>query len=452
MNDEEFFQNILKKVYQGRNLFFTGPGGTGKSYIIKKLAKQLTDNQYKVAVVAPTGVAAINLCQPLISASTIHKWSGIRGDFNMSPESIAEKLASDFTIVPKWRKTNLLIIDEVSMVGKKLLHQLDAIAKRIRNNARVFGGLQVIFSGDILQLPPVKDTFIFKSELFDEFDFVPIVFKIPKRYNDPDYYNMLLRIREGYQTAEDVAFLESRKDAYIEYLKTNAMDLLTVKPTRLYSLRSDTDLYNRQEIAKLCTPAFVSEGIDNIQIYKNKKSLYDFFLLQLDERIPKAIEYRVGAQVMLKLNIEVEANLANGSRGVVVDINSEYLTVKMLDGIEHQFKKEAFDYENDDGHAVRLQFPFILAWALTIHKAQGCTLDFVVGDCGGSVFSNGQAYVLLSRVRNGVGLFLIDFLPESIKVDQEALRKSIELETLAEMHDDEQEPEEQDPPPEYSSV
>jgi ATP-dependent DNA helicase PIF1 len=151
----------------------------------------------------------------------------------------------------------------------------------------------------------------------------------------------------------------------------------------------------------------------------------------LDDILPKSVAFKVGAQVMLKVNLNVKKGLVNGSRGVILQMEREFVFVRFINGQRIRVPLHTCVIEDKDGKASRTQIPFILAHSLTIHKVQGATLDFVICDLGPSVFAEGQAYVALSRARNIKGLFISEFFPPCIKVNKQALKYSKELKKKA---------------------
>lgn len=461
--DPRIWDTLLDLVHKKRNIFLLGPGGFGKSHTIRRLSSFLTEACWNVASTALTGIAAINNSvtdtEEPIYGTTLHRWSGIGSRFNMDRADIVRLAASNKDTRTNWMLTDILIIDEISMMGRDLLETVDAIGKKIRESNLPFGGLQVIFSGDFLQLPPVKDEWVFNSPLFERFDLAPILFSVPMRYTDENYVKLLLRMREGYTTVEDHRFLQSRVDAYSRYIATKDSNILAVQPTRLYSTRKDVGEFNICELKKLKTRTFKFVATDVVLMKKGATQRDQEYLLKsLEDLIPEEIELKVGAQVMLRTNNWIGDGYGNGSRGVIVDIVIEgskgpvaepsspnwkllklvpiedevVLHVKMMDGNVKQFPRYNFMNGDKNGDVLRRQTPFILAWALTIHKSQGSTLDYAIVDCGGSVFEKGQAYVACSRVRSGDGLLLLDYVRSSIKTSQEALEYSIELEARAE--------------------
>ena len=195
---------------------------------------------------------------------------------------------------------------------------------------------------------------------------------------------------------------------------------MIVKPTVLNSRRIDVDFENDQELEKLGGPTKDFAAFDEFQP-RNSHARAEHYFKQLDDAIPKYIYLKVGAQVMLKANLDIPGGLANGSRGVVTEILDAGVKVKWNNGKTTLVAKHTWLQEDKDGKAMRSQIPLILAWSLTIHKVQGCTLDLAVCNLGPSIFCPGQAYVALSRVRSLSGLYLSELYPSVINADQDAL-------------------------------
>ena len=179
--------------------------------------------------------------------------------------------------------------------------------------------------------------------------------------------------------------------------------------------------YNDRELDQLDGKAFYYVSHDIFEPFTDKAK-YDHYQLLLDDSIPKSVKLKKGAQVILKKNLDVKGGLANGSRGVVIDLDTESVTVKFVCGRTERIITKVWELTDDDAFASRSQLPFILGWAMSIHRAQGTTIDYAVVDLGPSIFMPGQAYVALSRVRNLEGLFVKELYVPSIKTNQRALK------------------------------
>ncbi len=433
----DILSSIFKAIDNGENIILYSAGGCGKTYTLREIEVYLNEKGRAFSATATTGVAAINLNIPEkeIAARTLHSWAGI-GMARGTADKLASKILRIKTYRDRWINTDILIIDEVSMLGKELFEKLDYIGKRIRGkrardkHAKPLGGIQLILSGDFLQLPPVKDEWVFQSEAWNDLNLKPFIFEEPKRYDDLEYFDLLLRVREGKHTEEDLRKLNMRVKAYDKVMniinKSDSTDM--IRPTVLYSRRIDVNSYNDKELAKLKTPVHNFISKDSFKpTEKGIKS--DRYIGILNDSIPKVLSIKVGAQVMLKANLDVEGGLVNGSRGVVTGMNpeSKYVMVKFLNGKNIRIMTHVWEIKDKDGKGTREQIPLILAYSLTIHKSQGGTLDYAICDLGPSIFTSGQAYVALSRIRNRKGLFISNFDPNSIMASETALEYSNSL-------------------------
>lgn len=415
---------------------------THNTHMLKEIAAYLQEKGKVIGVTATTGVAALNLNIPerKIQGRTLHSWGGVGLGDGVVAKLVA-KIMSKPAAKKRWMETEILIIDEVSMLGGDFFDKLDFIGRTIRSREMdPLGGIQLILSGDFMQLPPVKDEFCFKSLAWKELNLTPFMFLDPKRYDDVDYFHLLLRVRDGEPTNEDIKCLYARVQAYEHFckmVKECADETKIIKPTEAYSHRSNVEFTNDKELEKLPGQTYDFNCIDSLNKYtKNFKK--EYYIKQLEDAVPQKISLKVGAQVMLKCNMSFEQGLVNGSRGVVtnIDYEMEVVTVKFLRGRTARIERHEWEFEDKEGKGIRSQIPLILAWACTIHKLQGCTLDFCVLDLGHTIFACGQAYVGLSRVRSLKGLFLSSFETSSIMTSKTALQYSKELQLKEKLLDD----------------
>jgi len=403
----DHYSQLKEYLFQGHNVFLTGPGGVGKSYFIHKLREDFKN--MNIVLTSTTGVSSFNL-----GAQTIHSFSGIGAMKKTDKlETVMKKVKRKLSLAAI-HACHVLVIDEISMLGKSYLEMLDKVFRTVRKSDEVMGGIQIIFTGDFLQLPPIDDDFCFESEVWANLVLKTIHLTKMHRVNDPIYTSLLERVRVGKHTPDDNQVLYKRYFAYKEMSeqdeKDDEKDECRILPTFLYSKRMDVDEKNMEELRKnpnemlIFKPVFVpGKGRQNV-----------------NELSP--LYMKVGAQVMLNVNMDCENGLVNGSRGVVIGYGNDMLDVKFLNGSVLSFNRHEFITE-EDGQVMHkiVQFPFILAYALTIHKVQGCTLDYAVIDIGHSVFESNMSYVALSRVRNLEGLFLKAFQPHKIFCNQKAL-------------------------------
>lgn len=414
--DEEIIDCVLNTK---RNIFIHGPAGTGKSTLLREIIAR-NEGSKKIGLTATTGVAAL-----LIKGQTLHRFLGL-GLAQQDVDYLYKRIVKNKKAENDWKKIDMLIIDEVSMLGGKLFSKIDDLAKRIRKNMLPFGGIQLVFVGDLFQLPPVKDIWIFESEAYKQCNFKFFNLTKSKRYENSEYFDMLLRIREGVLIKEDYKKLKKCVKKY-----QNMSEFKKIVPTVLYSRKVNVEEYNQKKLDQIDKQEFTFVATD---IFQNKeagimmkKTEKDFFKNILDENIPHTIHLKVGAQVMLKKNF-IDSKLSNGSRGVVVALTSRSVLVEFTDGDCVEINYEQWDMSDENHIVIRQQIPLVLAYSITCHKSQGSTLDCVVCDIGPSVFAYAQAYVALSRVRDIDGLYISNLSKHSIRADPKvvAFIKSID--------------------------
>lgn len=449
----------LKLAKEGKSLFITGSGGTGKTFLIRQIVKDLRCSGKIVCITALTGAAASLMAD--IGARTLHSWAGISAK-DVSVDQRVKQVMRRKECVQRWVDTDTLIIDEVSMLTPQMALELDSIGRRIRSkcvrieNAKnlPFGGLQLVFVGDFFQLPPIvpsgsKKTFVFEVLAEErERGIVPpfasvirskkqvIVLKKNYRQNkDPVFQEILDNIRYGRVTDKAINILRKRVQRVPEG---------DLKPTRILPRRSQVDLINSGEMDKLRGMGemdYKSDTMEKRIIYKSSESgcgVIPIVVWNTMKREPKtlldseeidliknpsgiteskaieesdksgrydpSLRLRIGAQVMVTANLDIEKGIANGTRGVVRDIDVDWVMIELKDGSLYKVRK--YTFETSHGSIGIRQMPLILAWAITIHKSQGQTIDFAEIDLGSSIFANGQAYVALSRVRSLDGLYI----------------------------------------------
>lgn len=421
-------QTAYDKYIARQNIFITGPGGAGKSALIRLIYQHSISNNKRIQVCALTGCAALLLqCK----AKTIHSFSGIGLGTGLI-EANVDKVAKSHFKRKNWRSVDILIIDEVSMMSKKIFEMLDAIGKKVRNNNRPFGGIQLIFSGDFYQLPPVgnKDEpetgqFCFESELwfetFQKENHIQLI-KI-FRQSDEIYASILNQIREGRLKRSSVNTLTDQVNKPID-------PAMLIKPTKLYPVRNKVEQINNSEMAKLETtakdyqmkivldlPMTAQERLERGSFTKDQIQA-EITYIQTNLICEPELSLKVGAQVMCIANIELinGAMLCNGSQGIVTKIR-EFPVIRWNNGIEAEMSHHVWQSETIPGIGIS-QIPLILAWALTIHKSQGATMDNAEIDVGSSIFECGQTYVALSRVKSLEGLYLTSFDVNRIKINK----------------------------------
>lgn len=422
----------FNKYIQGENIFITGPGGTGKSLLIKHIKKHADMNNKKIQVCAMTGCAALLLS---CKAKTLHSWSGI-GLGNGTIEQHVNKIMNNTFKKAVWKNIGTLIIDEISMMSKKIMEMLDTIGKKIRKNNKPFGGIQLIFSGDFYQLPPVgnkdePDTmkFCFESEFWNETFKKDNHIELKKifRQKDEEYCKILNEIREG-------RLKRSSLNKLMEQVSKNEEDIKSTEiiPTKLFPVRNKVDVINNEQIGNLKGEEYIFESKFNLEVpiseteKKINKSKFtseqiksELEYIQGNLLCEKILKLKVGAQVMSIANIEYPNGIiCNGSQGIIKEFNDKGLpVVKFHSGFEITMNSHIWPSENIPGIGVS-QIPLILSWAITIHKSQGASLDKAEIDAGSSIFECGQTYVALSRVKSLNGLYLTSFDVNKIRINK----------------------------------
>lgn len=405
---EKTYRAISEDLRSGNNVLLMGPGGCGKSYTIQRLYYESKQRGVVVNLTALTGIAAFN-----IGGSTLHRFAGL-GVQELPLPVLINKIRKYSSNIKRWNKCRILIIDEISMMGRKLLEKVDYIARKIRYIDKPFGGIQLVLVGDLLQLPPVNDEWCFKSPLWKDLRLKVHHLTTPFRYRDTTFFDLLCRIRMGKPSEEDLSILTERHRVYFDA----DFDKMTIKPTILFSTKVNVRDHNTRELAKLSGKSIVVQAED--RLVKGNGDL-NHHKTVFDGSVPERVELKVGAQVMLIFNLDVENGLMNGSRGVVTRIlGADTVEVEFRSG-RKTIKPIIWEHETEEIKVSRRQLPLVLAYSMTIHKSQSSSLDCCVMDLGDSIFAPGMAYVALSRVRSLEGLYISDFAPKSIISDKEAL-------------------------------
>lgn len=440
-------QLALDEFNKGKNIFLTGPGGSGKTELIKRMVTMSEAHHKKIQVCALTGCAAVLLnCK----AKTVHSWAGI-GLASGAIEEIVRKVIGNKFKTAAWKKVDILIIDEVSMMSLKIFEILDLVGKKVRKNLlKPFGGIQVVFSGDFYQLPPVgndesSSAFCFESEYWaSTFDTV-VQLKTIFRQTDKTYTDILNQIRVG-------KLYKSSLDKLSEHVNKPIPITSLFKPTILLPRRKDVDHINIAELAKLGSVEqykytlakvaatelagtgagdkykknFVSKINDlgkitdlGIQDISDSQKDMEYSFLENNIMADKEVILKKGTQVMCIANIDMECDkpIVNGSQGVIIEFVGGLPLIQFNNGEKRTVGYHTWISENFASIAVK-QIPLILAWAITIHKAQGVSLDLAQIDVGSNIFECGQTYVALSRIKSLEGLYLTAFNPQKIKVNK----------------------------------
>ena len=416
---KEIFESYLNE----ENIFITGPGGTGKTYVIKQIYEHAINNNKKISVTALTGVASVLLdC----NATTIHSWSGI-GISNKTETQIINKINRSKFYKHNWENTDILIIDEISMMSSRLFDLLNKIGQVIRCNKKPFGGIQLIFSGDFFQLPPVKETFFcFESEQFNNiFDKIINLTKV-FRQNDIIYKKLLLNMRKGLITKKSIDLLNSK--IIDDKFDKNAKNITRLVPTKNKAFEINDHFINCIKDKKYIYKRTYKENVDNLsKTEKNKLDLmsdiekeYEYNYIKESTLTEENLVLKKGAYVMCIANLDIGEGIANGTTGIIVDFSPQKLPIVQFDKHKIVIGKKEWKSENVPGISV-FQIPLILAWGITIHKAQGLTLDKAIIDIGKDLFEAGQMYVALSRIKSLEGVYLKEFNINNLKINYKVL-------------------------------
>jgi ATP-dependent exoDNAse (exonuclease V) alpha subunit len=428
---------ILKKGY---NVFLTGPPGSGKTFLLNKFIRYLRSKEKRVAITASTGIAATHL-----GGLTIHSWSGI-GIKTELLDSDINNLKKKYYIKKNLREVDVLIIDEISMLHAYQLDMIDKILRQIRKNPFPFGGIQVVLSGDLFQLPPVRKTgpvfkdnlekiseeekkatglfnlkslvsekdlgvsFINKAYVWPQMNLKICYLKEQYRFSDNNLNRILSNLRQNKISKEDVELLKnSAKDSRNNQNKSKYL-------TKLYTHNLDVDSINVGELNKLKdkTYTYFMHGEGN-------EFLVDF--IQKGSLISKELKLKKGAIVMFVKN-NFEQGYVNGTLGEVIRFNEDNLPiVKTFDEKVITVYPAIWEIEDLNGEikAQVEQLPLRLAWAITVHKSQGMSLDAAQIDLS-KCFEFGMGYVAISRLKTLAGLSLQGFNKKALQVDPKILK------------------------------
>lgn len=407
LNEDQ--QTALDYATEGHNLFITGPAGTGKSLTISKIVEALSDMGKTVYVTASTGIAASLLSGSLdTGVRTFHGWAGI-GLGKYAAHSHAKFIMKNENAKERILKTDVVILDEVSMMDAEYMDKVNAVLQLVRKSQLPFGGIQIITSGDFFQLPPPQKgrkepLYLFQVSLWDKLVEKTVVLSKVYRQSKQEFIDMLTKIRNNH--------VDGSVWTIMNRLAKNELRTDTgIKPTTLYCRNANVDNMNANELRMLEGKAHFFRAREHYKDEDTKKEQKESFSLVSELFLKK------GAQVMCLLNLSPEDGIVNGSRGVVTHIHNtkapsatwleedkcakDYVRVRFLNGHEHSFSVEKQEVKDEFGEVVawKEQFPFKLSWALTIHKSQGASIDLLDVDLAGC-FAPGQAYVAISRGTN----------------------------------------------------
>jgi ATP-dependent exoDNAse (exonuclease V) alpha subunit len=425
-------RQALSVMLGGASVFLTGAPGAGKTFVLNEFIRRARARGKRVAVTASTGIAATH-----IGGMTIHSWSGLGIKDSLSEWDI-DRLKDNDRLLKRYNATDILVIDEVSMLHGSRLDMVNLVCKLLRASDKPFGGLQVVLVGDLFQLPPISRAgqqidFAHTSAAWHELD--PNICYLTEQHRQTVEGDGLLQLLEAMRRGD--------VNEWHEEQLTNRLGLQPgqdVIATKLYSHNVDVDAINAGQLKQL--PGTKHSYTMQFGGQKSRAEQFAKALLA-----PEILTLAIDAEVMFVVN-DPGSGFYNGSRGVVVDFDNGYPVVELYTGRSITVEPHEWKLEEDGKvRATATQLPLRLAWAITIHKSQGMSLDAAVVDLSRS-FAPGMGYVALSRVRSLDGLYLAGInnlalrLHPDIHAYDETLRALSTL--LAESTEDA--PEHDDPP------
>ncbi len=404
-------QQALDILRSGASVFLTGEPGSGKTHTVNAYVAWLRSHGIEPAITASTGIAATH-----IQGMTIHSWSGIGVLERMTPEAL-DAIVSKEHVVRRIQKASVLIIDEVSMLSANVLSMVDEVARAVRRNGSAFGGMQVVLVGDFFQLPPVsrgtvKVPFAFESGSWASLNPLVCYLTEQHRQDDPRFLSILSAIRAGESDHTHVSSIMTRE---------TDLDGVDEDTPRLYTHNMDVDRINADKLALLPAksyrytmdttgPAVLTEAL--------KRGCLS----------PDMLELKEGAVVMCTKN-NATAGYVNGTLGTVIGVErgTNYPIIETRDGRELTIAPAEWAVEENGKVRAKLaQVPLRLAWAITVHKSQGMSMDAAAMDLS-RAFEYGQGYVALSRVRRLDGLYLLGWSEQALAMHPLVASKDADL-------------------------
>lgn len=425
-------EEALKVLKTGKNVFLTGAAGSGKTFVLNKYIQFLKEYGVDVAVTASTGIAATHL-----KGVTIHSWSGI-GIKDILTEHDLSALEEREYLWKRFEKTKVLVIDEISMLSASTLDCIDQVAKMFKRNTLPFGGMQIVFSGDFFQLPPIEkkrlysensedtifiekdassDTpFAFRSKAWTDGDLEICYLSEQFRQKEDALYSLLSEIRDGDISEKSLQLLNKKVADHNDNLNSyKELDDVT----KLYTHNVNVDSFNQKKLQ-----AIKEENTSYNIVTKGNPNLIE--ALKRGSLLSEKLILKKGALVMFIKNNPI-IGYVNGTVGEIIDFEDGYPVVKTHNGETYVALPQTWSIEEGVKVLAEIsQVPLKLAWAVTVHKSQGMTLDRAVIDLSKS-FVAGQGYVALSRVKNIEGLYLQGFNETALIVDSEVRRVDDDL-------------------------
>lgn len=404
-------KDALEVLKVGYNVYLTGPAGSGKTFLLNKYIEYLKENNIPVAITASTGIAATHM-----NGRTIHSWCGMGINLKMNDSQIRE-LAQKNYLYDNINYAKVLIIDEISMLHASQLDLVNSICQILRNNDQPFGGMQIIMCGDFFQLPPVSNgddngPFVTESDIWDKMDLRVCYLSEQHRQEDPQFYKILNCIRSNSVNRGIIDLLKKRINSRI---KTD------FQITKLYTHNIDVERINDMELSKIKKEPKEYE----MHTEGNSKMIQ---VLKKSCLAPERLILKEGAIIMFVKN-NFSEGYANGTLGRIInfDEDTNYPIVELISGERMIVYPAIWKIEEKNNIIAEIQqLPLRLAWAITVHKSQGMSLNVAEIDLSKS-FVCGMGYVALSRVRSLAGIILKGLNDMALKVDEEVLKTDKDL-------------------------
>ena len=391
-------QRALEIILSSHNVFLTGPPGSGKSYLLRMAIENFRKMNKIVAVTASTGIAASQ-----IEGLTLHSWSNIS---EYTSNETFYDFEADKEIVKRYKEVDVLIIDEISMIDGELFEKINNMAKFLRKSSLPFGGIKLVLVGDFFQLPPIinlaykTNSYLFESAIWDELNLKICYLNTQYRQQgENELTNILLKIRNSRMDSESLNYLKNRL--------INSNDSSVIK---LYSHNYDVD----------------NENLIQNNLLKTKSNRYKPYTWGIkkyvnnildNNGINNNLEFKIGSKVIFIIN-RPQSSYVNGTRGQIIDFKRHLPLVKISDNKIILVDYQEFSMQINNIKVAKVNcLPLKLAWAITIHKSQGMSLDSAEIDLTRS-FSPGMGYVALSRVRSLEGIYLKGFNKIAFLIDQ----------------------------------